>query len=97
MQQIRRLANEDALPCGQETAPVTIYRLLEDHAFDPEAVAVMTTAYEDACHALNLADKRSDPITQVLAQKIIEIAKTGMRDAAEISKTVLKEMHLPPA
>jgi hypothetical protein len=97
MQQIRPWTNEDALPCEREAAPVTIYRLLEGHAFDPEAVAVMTTAYEDVCRALQLTDKRSDPITQVLAQKIIEVAKTGMRDAAEISKIVLKEMHLLPA
>jgi hypothetical protein len=97
MQQIRPWTTEDALPCGQEAAPVTIYRLLEGHAFDPEAVAVMTTAYEDACRALNLTDKRSDPLTQILAQKIIEIAKTGVHDSAEILKIVLKQMQLPPA
>lgn len=43
----------------------------------------MTTAYEDALRVLGLID-RADPMTEILAKKIIEIAQTGERDPAQI-------------
>jgi hypothetical protein len=40
---------------------------------------------------LRLKD-RSDPITQLVAEKIIAVARLGIEDPAEISKVVLKEL-----
>jgi hypothetical protein len=62
---------------------MAIYRLLEKSAFGPEEIERMTTAYEDALRALGLSD-RADPMTEILARKIIEIAQTGERDPARI-------------
>jgi hypothetical protein len=76
---------------------LAIYRLLQDTAFGPEEIKAITTAYEDACRALKLTEKRSDPLTQILAIKIIEIAKTGERDPAKICEAALQGMHLPRA
>lgn len=76
---------------------MTIYRLLrnQDPAFGPEEIKAMTMAYEDACRALKLMEKRSDPLTQILALKIIEIAKTGELDPIKIRDAALRGMHLP--
>ena len=62
---------------------MAIYRLLQKSAFGPEEIERMTTAYEDALRVLRLTD-RTDPMTEILAKKIIEIAQTGERDPARI-------------
>jgi hypothetical protein len=76
---------------------VAIYRLLHDQdtAFGPEEIKAMTVAYEDACRVLKLVDKRDDPLTQILALKIIEIGKTGELDPIKIRDLALQGMHLP--
>jgi len=62
---------------------MAIYRLLQKSAFGPEEIERMTAAYEDALRVLGLTD-RADPMTEILAKKIIEIAQTGERDPARI-------------
>ena len=62
---------------------MAIYRLLQKSAFGPEEIERMTTAYEDALRVLRLTD-RTDPMTEILAKKILEIAQTGERDPARI-------------
>jgi len=49
------------------------------------------TAYEQTLRALGLND-RSDPITQLVAEKIITVGRLGIEDPAEISKVALKEL-----
>jgi hypothetical protein len=55
---------------------MAIYRLFKTMAFEPEKIATMSAAYEDALRVLQLAD-RQDPITELVARKIIEVAGTG--------------------
>jgi hypothetical protein len=62
---------------------MAIYRLFQKSAFGPDEIDRMSTAYEDALHVLGLTD-RADPMTEILAKKIIEIAQTGERDPARI-------------
>ena len=62
---------------------MAIYRLLQKSAFGPEEIRCMTTAYEDALRVLGLID-RNDPMTEILAKKIVEIAQTGERDPSRI-------------
>jgi len=62
---------------------MAIYRLLQNSAFGPDEINFMTTAYDDALRVLGLTD-RSDPLTEILAKKIVEIAQTGERDPARI-------------
>ena len=70
---------------------MTIHRLLRSTAFGPEEVARLVTAYETTLRALGLKD-RSDPITQLVAEKIIAVGRLGIEDPAEISKLAVKEL-----
>jgi hypothetical protein len=60
-----------------------IHQLLQKSAFGPEEIYCMTNAYEEALRVLGLTD-RADPMTEILAKKIIEIAQTGERDPARL-------------
>jgi hypothetical protein len=62
---------------------MAIYRLLQNSAFGPEEIDRMTIAYEEALRVLGLTD-RADPMTEILAKKIVEIAQTGERDPMRI-------------
>jgi len=75
---------------------VAIYRLLQGSAFGPEEISRVTAAYEDALRALKLVD-RTDPITEIVAKKIFEIAQTGERDPVRITELALKELGNPSA
>ena len=46
-------------------------------------------AYEMTLRALSLVD-RNDPLTAMIADKIIEIGATGLKDPVEISKRTVK-------
>jgi hypothetical protein len=70
---------------------MTIYRLLKNTAFGPEEIERLVMAYEQTLRALGLKD-RSDPITLLIAEKIIAVGRLGIEDPAEISKLALKEL-----
>ncbi len=70
---------------------MTIYRLLKCTAFGPEEIERLVMAHEETLRALGLKD-RSDPITQLVAEKIIAVRRLGIEDPAEISKLALKEL-----
>jgi hypothetical protein len=38
--------------------------------------------------------ERGDPLTELIAKKIIEIGKTGLKDPAKISAQAIKELRL---
>ena len=68
---------------------MAIYRLLQNSAFVPEDIGRLVAAYENCLRILNLSD-RSDPITELIAKKVIEVAQTGMRDPARIGQLALE-------
>ena len=68
---------------------MAIYRLLQNSAFVPEDIGRLVAAYENCLRILNLSD-RSDPITERIAKKVIEVAQTGMRDPARIGQLALE-------
>ena len=70
---------------------MTIYRLLKNTTFGPEEIVRLVSAYEDTLQVLGLKD-RSDPITQLVAEKIIAVGRLGIEDPADISKVALKEL-----
>jgi hypothetical protein len=74
------------------TVIMPIDRLLDNAAFDPAAITALRDAYEGACAALQLAD-RTDPLTEVVAKRIIEHARRGERDPVRLRDTVLKEFE----
>jgi hypothetical protein len=67
---------------------VPLYRLLQNCAFDAEAVEAMSAAFEEACHVLGLAE-RTDPLRDMVARKIIDCAQTGERDPARLRDCAL--------
>lgn len=73
---------------------VAVRRLLVKSPLGPEEIEVLVKAYEKTLHALSLVD-RNDPLTEMVAKKIIEIGQTGLRDPAQISAQVLKEIGIP--
>jgi hypothetical protein len=73
---------------------MAIYRLLQQAAFSPEDIGRMTAAFEAALRLLRLRD-RTDPITEIIAKKIIEVARNGERDAPRICARALKELGIP--
>jgi len=52
-------------------------------------------AYEGALSVLGLAD-RTDPITEIIAKKIIEVAQSGERDPLRIRARAIAELGIPP-
>ncbi|MEH2501429.1 pyrimidine operon attenuation protein/uracil phosphoribosyltransferase [Bradyrhizobium sp. AZCC 1578] len=71
-----------------------IYRLLQNMPMGPEEISRLTTAYEQALRAIGIVD-RGDPLAELLARKIIEVAQTGIREPADISAQAIKEMGIP--
>lgn len=70
---------------------MTIHRLLKNTTFGPDEIERLVTAYEKTLQALGLRD-RSDPITQLVAEKIIAVGRLGIEDPEDISKLALKEL-----
>jgi hypothetical protein len=57
----------------------------------PEEISRLETAYEQTLLALRLKD-RNDPITEMIAKKIFEIAQTGVKDPGQISELAMKDV-----
>jgi hypothetical protein len=67
-----------------------IRQYLEDHsAFDPDAIKVMSDALERACHALSVNGHLRR--REVIAARIIDIARNGVTDAKALSERVVAE------
>ena len=66
---------------------MAIYRLLRNTPLAESSHLI--AAYELTLRALSLVD-RNDPLTAMIADKIMEIGATGLKDPAEISKRAVK-------
>ena len=71
---------------------VAIYRIFEKSAFRPEDTKRMGDAYERALVELRLKD-RLDPLTETIAQYIIEIAQTGEKDPDRICALAVERIR----
>jgi hypothetical protein len=74
---------------------VTIHRLLQHSAFNQDDIDRMVAAYESCLQTLGLVD-RSDPVTELIAKQIIEIAQTGERDPTVMGKQMAEAFQRPP-
>jgi hypothetical protein len=72
---------------------VPITPFLKGQLFDPDAIRVMGIAYQDVCRRLGLTVK-ADGATEVVATKVIELARRGEHDPARLADAVLKEFKL---
>ena len=71
--------------------PITPY--LAHQAFDPEIIKAMSAAFVGACEALHLK-VGDDPATNLVAEKIIELAQRGVHDLDALRTMTLKEFGL---
>lgn len=72
-----------------------IYRLLQNSPLGPEEIKVLTDAYEQTLRKLGLVD-RNDPITELVARKIIELGQRGVRETTQLSELAIKELGVEP-
>jgi hypothetical protein len=74
---------------------MSLTQYLDGHSFDPETRRIMGIAFEMARAALRLTD-RSDPITEMLAKRIIALAKDGLRDPDLLCEWALDDVRKQP-
>jgi hypothetical protein len=75
---------------------VAIYRILQRSAFGPDDLRRLGEAYELALQHLRLHD-RDDPLTETVAQYVIEIAQTGEKDPSRVCARALERLGQPRA
>lgn len=73
---------------------MAIYKLFRTLSLQQEEIDKLALAYENALVALQIAD-RSDRITNIIAQRIIEAAKAGERDPAALCALAIKDLTVP--
>jgi hypothetical protein len=60
--------------------------------FDQEAIRILGVAFEQACVGLRVGDC-DDDVRQAIANKIIELARTGERNPDLLCERALKEIR----
>jgi hypothetical protein len=68
-----------------------VLQLSRDLAFDPEHVQVMLTAFDGACAKLQL--RKGDKLTDLVALKIVDLARAGERDPDRLLALVLRDFE----
>ena len=70
---------------------MTIHRLLQNVPLGPDEISQLVAGYEKTLKGLGLRD-RNDPITQLVARKVFEIAQTGVRDPLQLASIAVKDL-----
>jgi hypothetical protein len=68
---------------------VPIYRLLEREGLQPELAATVGAVFEDVLQLLGLVD-REDPVTTMVAEKMIQLTRAGERDPDRLKQLTLE-------
>jgi hypothetical protein len=71
-----------------------IHRLIQNLSLNQDDIDRLSAAYEDALRALHISD-RDDPVNQIVAQRIIEGARAGVRDPRELCAMAIKDLMVP--
>ncbi|OKO75117.1 hypothetical protein AC629_34330 [Bradyrhizobium sp. NAS80.1] len=72
---------------------MAIYRLLKNCTMEPNEISRISEAYEQALRILCVKD-RDDPLTEMIAKKIIKIAQSDVRGPAEIAALAIKGLQM---
>jgi hypothetical protein len=68
--------------------PIRSY--LDDHsAFDPDQIDAMSRALEETCRALHINGQIQ--VREIIAARIIDLARDGVLDAKALSERVMAE------
>jgi hypothetical protein len=70
--------------------PISLY--LDGHSFDPDIKRVMGLAFEMALVALRVTH-RGDPAAEMLAKRIIALAKDGVTDPDQLCDEALSDLR----
>ena len=68
---------------------MNILKYLHSASFEPETLQAMGEVYDSACAALPDTEK------EIVAHRIIALAKTGVSDAIELRKQLIETMEGP--
>lgn len=75
---------------------MTLNRLLKDTALPPDEVKRLNLAFQAALTSLFLVD-RNDPITDIVARKVIEICqRSTSMDPLMVAAAAIKELGVTP-
>jgi hypothetical protein len=69
-----------------------IYRLIRNGVFAPKLVTSMGNVFEDVLKTLGLVD-REDPVTTMVAHKIIELVQSGEHDPVRLKQLTLEAVR----
>jgi hypothetical protein len=75
---------------------MAINRRLREASFDEAEAAQLSEAYDAALAKLRLVDRR-DPVTELVAGKIIEIFRAGEHEPSKLCARALRELGVPEA
>ena len=67
---------------------------LNREQFDQETIRILGVAFEQVCITLRTRD-RDDDVSQAIANKIIELAKTGERNPDLLCERALTDIRQP--
>ncbi len=73
---------------------MVIHTLFKSTALGPEDIECLVAAYQRSLRMIGVQE-RDDPLTRIIAKRVIEIGQTGIRDPDRISHLVVKRMGLP--
>jgi hypothetical protein len=71
---------------------MTLYKLRQQSVFGPEDISRMARAHARARRVLRL-HRRDDPLTEIVAKKIIEAARSGERDPVRMEMLALRSIR----
>jgi hypothetical protein len=75
----------------REFFAMAIHPSQRSRAFDPETIAVMVSAFEDALRELRLTD-RADPATELVARTVIDFTEVEDRDPVRLREQVVRSL-----
>ena len=70
-----------------------IRTLLDGSGLAPSEIERLCQAYREALQALHLVERRDDPLTEIIAEKIMAIGKEG-GEPAEIAQRAIKALGI---
>jgi hypothetical protein len=70
---------------------VPIHELLRKGVFTPDDVVMLGNVFEDVLQTFGLVD-RKDPLTEMVAKKLVELATSGIRDPARLKALTVQAL-----
>jgi hypothetical protein len=75
---------------------MAIYELLKRQAsFDPDELVALGNVFDDVLRTLGLID-RQDPMTEMVAKKLVDLAIAGVRDPERLKNLTIQAFSGKP-